>query len=460
MSSPVRIVFFWGSKPVSGLKVRTPKASLETNGNGEVLLDFDGDFACFDFLAHDTWRTKRIPVLDASTIILDLRAEWNAPNYAIDAPSAPDEDIEVSINLGPRYEAHALLGRGGMGIVIKAWDKLLNRFIAIKALAEEFTTIREAQQIFLSEARSLARLAHPNLVQVHDIIEVDERALMVMELVEGINLQQLIEHDMLSHEQALWFGVEIANAIHYLHQQSYIHRDIKPANTMIRPDDSVKIIDFGLARRLDGLALRKTRVRGTPAYMSPEQFTGDVITPASDIYQLGVTLFEMFTGRLPFDRGEMAYAHRFLTPPDLQDLVDARVAAIVAHCLEKEPSDRPQSAEQVAHALYEICAAEGIAAQRNQRVSFPRLAATAAPATLPPAAIGRAQTAPRSAPRELSTAQTFEHAFEDGIAALLDKNYPEALQAFTAAHQLRPDDGRVIANLARLRELGYADNET
>lgn len=252
-------------------------------------------------------------------------------------------------DMGTRYEFERILGRGGMGVVLRAKDTVLNRPVAVKILSEELAHLQEAQDIFLTEGQALASLKHPNLVSVFDVMEHNSRVMMVLEYVEGDNLDDVLRaQGNLDVETVIDIGMQLTLAIQYLHQNGFIHRDLKPANVMMQPGGDVKLIDFGLARSLEVLAERGTRVRGSPAYMAPEQFTGDQLSGATDIYALGVSLFELTAGRLPFIDGDNGFSHVHREPPKLADVapgVPAGLSLLIDRCLAKTPSDRPSPSD-------------------------------------------------------------------------------------------------------------------
>jgi len=263
--------------------------------------------------------------------------------------------------ISSRYEVVKKLGRGGMGVVVKAKDNLLHREVAIKMLAEEFADNPEVQQIFLTEARALATLAHPNLVSIYDVTEIDGRAMIVFEYVEGHNLEDLfLEHGALYPGELLRVGIQLARGLDYLHTKEVIHRDLKPANVMIQSDGTLRVIDFGLARSLEQLSLKGTMVRGTPAYMAPEQILGKDLTPKTDIYQFGVTLFELWTGSLPFPDGDMVYRHVHDEPPELDTLREGlppEISRLIHAMLAKKPTDRPD-AQRIAAVIEAVYTAQ------------------------------------------------------------------------------------------------------
>ena len=205
-----------------------------------------------------------------------------------------------------RYQIIEELGRGGMAVVYKAYQSSLNRYVAIKVLPPQFTFDEEFVQRFLREAQSAAALHHPNIVTIHDVSHEDGYYFIVMEFVEGKTLDRLMaESGRLSLPRIQRIVSQVVNALDHAHQQGLIHRDIKPTNIMVdeQRNDHVTLMDFGLVRAAEGSGLTKTgTIVGTPEYMSPDQAEGQDVDARTDIYSLGVVLFKMLTGRVPFSR--------------------------------------------------------------------------------------------------------------------------------------------------------------
>src|SRR5262249_49975582 len=206
------------------------------------------------------------------------------------------------------YEVQEVLGRGGMGVVYKAWHRRLHRPVAVKMLLAGAYAQPQELERFLREAETVAGLHHANLVQVYDMGDLDSRPYFTMEYVEGGSLAQKLAGAPQPADQAAALVAALAEAIQVAHQSGIVHRDLKPANILLTADGTPKVTDFGLARRLDrgGLTLTGVPV-GTPSYMAPEQGrgNGDAIGPAADVYALGAILYELLTGRPPF-RAESA----------------------------------------------------------------------------------------------------------------------------------------------------------
>ncbi|MEL6180182.1 MAG: protein kinase, partial [Myxococcota bacterium] len=262
--------------------------------------------------------------------------------------------------LRERYKVTALLGQGAMGVVYRALDMQLDRTVALKALAPDLLANEEALAIFKTEARVMAKLKHPNLLGVYDVFQENGETYLVMEYVDGMTVEELIETGgPIPIADALDIATQLLVALVYIEEHNVVHRDIKPSNLMLDQSNTLKMMDFGLARDIDLMIQKGTRVRGTPAYMSPEQVTGEVLSPSSDLYSAGATLFEVFTGRLPFESGELAFHQVFTDPPhprDLRDDIPESVASMIIRMMGKKPEDRPSSARSV---LLELVSAIG-----------------------------------------------------------------------------------------------------
>ena len=209
-----------------------------------------------------------------------------------------------------RYKVISELGRGGMGIVYKAHDTVLDRAVALKVLPEQLRENAQALQNFLREAKSAAKLNHPNIVTVFDAGEQDGRYYIAMEYVDGTTLKDVIKKKgPIAPGGVLNVLLQMCEALGFAHEQKVVHRDVKTANTMWTRDRKAKIMDFGLAKVVEEVRNHTTIVSGTPYYMSPEQTLGKNVDHRTDIYSLGVSVFEMATGTLPFREGNLPYHH-------------------------------------------------------------------------------------------------------------------------------------------------------
>ena len=259
--------------------------------------------------------------------------------------------IEKVGKLFPALEIISLLGAGGMGAVYKARQKGLDRLVALKILPEEFGHDVKFALRFTREARTLAKLNHPNIVSVHEFGNVEDVYYFLMEFVDGSTLRDVVGTGQLEPEQALAIVPHLCDALQFAHDQGIVHRDIKPENILMAKDGTVKIADFGLSRIVGNgnpaTELTQTnQVLGTPRYMAPEQFEGSSrVDHRADIYSLGVVFYEMLTGELPIGRFD---------PPSRRVKVDVRLDEVVLRTLEKEPLRRYQAASEIKSDLQSI----------------------------------------------------------------------------------------------------------
>ena len=262
--------------------------------------------------------------------------------------------------LNKRYKLVAPLGAGGMALVYKAQDLSLGRLVAVKILRETLIHDPEFLARFQQEARAAANLTHPNIVTVHDFGHDGGRYYIVMEYIEGKDLKALIkEGGPFKVERALDLAIQICAGIGYAHRAGLVHCDVKPQNALVTADGRVKITDFGIARALATLVPGETTdvVWGSPQYYSPEQAAGESPTPASDVYSIGVVMYEMFAGRLPFvasTQPALAMMHLREEPPLLSlfnPSIPPTLERIVHKVLAKEPSARYRTADQLGRIL-------------------------------------------------------------------------------------------------------------
>ena len=262
-----------------------------------------------------------------------------------------------------RYRVDGTLGNGGMANVYLGTDTLLRRRVAIKVLREQYASDDDFVKRFSYEAQSAAKLSHPNIVNVYDFGREDHSYYIVMELVDGATLGELMRQErVLPEPVALDYAIQIASGLAYAHRQGLLHRDVKPANILVTTDDVVKLSDFGIARAVSEHTLGVTQpgmVMGSVAYISPEQAQGHDIDERSDLYSVGVVLYQMLTGALPFT-GDNAVAvalkHVSADAPAIDpkaNNVSPAVASIVARLLRKDPRERFSSATELASALRE-----------------------------------------------------------------------------------------------------------
>ncbi|PYQ58952.1 MAG: hypothetical protein DMF53_19550 [Acidobacteria bacterium] len=260
--------------------------------------------------------------------------------------------------IGP-YSLGERLGAGGMGEVYQAYDERLDRWVAIKLIRPEAAEGETARERFRREARAAARLSHPSIVQIHDIVESGEGDAIVMELVEGETLSRRLARGPLPVEEAARLGREIAEGLAAAHAKGLIHRDLKPENVMITADGRAKILDFGLAKRLEGeeALTADQRVVGTFRSMSPEQAGGLPLDARSDLFSFGLLLYQCLSGRSPFEGSSTLETltrictHRQTPLREVDPAIPAPLSVLVDRLLEKEPARRPQSAREVAASL-------------------------------------------------------------------------------------------------------------
>ena len=260
--------------------------------------------------------------------------------------------------LGP-YQITASIGEGGMAAVYKAYEGRKDRYVALKILPQHFAQIAQFAARFQQEAQVIARLKHPNILPVYDSGEDDGYTYMAMPLVEGGTLTRLLRGRPFPPRQTLRVLTQIGGALDYAHSMGFVHRDVKPSNVMLDTDGNCLLMDFGLAKVLSGsIHLTRSGVKlGTPAYMSPEQGRGEKVDGRSDLYVLGVMLYEMATGRVPYDADTpigviFRHIEDPLPPPrTLNPAIPAPVARVIEKALAKRPDDRYQTAEEMLQAL-------------------------------------------------------------------------------------------------------------
>ena len=259
---------------------------------------------------------------------------------------------------------HQLIGEGAMGVVWKAYDSVLRRFVALKLLGSKIGKTHDARDRFLREARAAAALQHPNIVTVYDLGEAEHQLFIAMELIEGDDLSALIaSREPLALERKLDMVVEMLEGLHYAHERGVIHRDIKPSNVRVKADGRVKIMDFGIARLQSADQTNSGAIVGTPSHMAPEQITNGAITPATDLFAVGCLLYELLSYTRPFE-GETVHGvlYQVLTtePKPLRAAapsIPAALERVVAKAMNKAPEDRYGSAREMQEALLGIRAA-------------------------------------------------------------------------------------------------------
>lgn len=262
--------------------------------------------------------------------------------------------------LGNRYQLLQTIGTGGMAVVYLGRDTMLERPVAIKILREDYSKNEAFRERFRLEAKAAANLSHPNIVTVHDFGFDSDRLYLVMEYLPGTDLKTILrERTRLPIQEAVNIIVQAAAGIGYAHRAGLIHCDVKPHNILVTPDQRIKVTDFGIARAMASIhpEERSDVVWGSPLYFSPEQAAGEPPSPASDVYSLGIVLYEMVTGRLPFqsnDPVELARMHREVLPPHPRRFnpeIPPTLEQIILKVLSKEPAARYRTADQFARVL-------------------------------------------------------------------------------------------------------------
>jgi tetratricopeptide (TPR) repeat protein len=259
-----------------------------------------------------------------------------------------------------RYELRDEIGRGGMGIVKLAWDRELERPVAIKFLPHELAENPEALKMFRAEARAAAAMNHPNIVHIYDVAVIEEQPCIVMEYVQGRTVREVMRVRGSSEKQPLppkrvgEIGREICLALAYAHRQNVIHRDVKPSNMLLAADGTVKLMDFGISKVMETGEEARSEAKGTPQYMPPEQILGREIDGRTDLYALGISLFEVATAQRPFSGDAVVDQQLHAVLPDprrIRPEIPESLVKILQRACEKNPDQRYASAHEMAQAL-------------------------------------------------------------------------------------------------------------
>lgn len=262
--------------------------------------------------------------------------------------------------LNNRYYLERQLGSGGMAVVFRAQDLMLERVVAVKILREKFSGNTEFRNRFRQEARAVANLSHPNIVTIHDFGLHESRLYIVMEYVPGTDLKAILSrYGRIGVVDSIQLINQACEGIGYAHQSGIVHCDIKPQNLLVTPEKRLKVVDFGIARALATISPdeRTDVVWGSPKYFSPEQASGSPPSPASDVYSLGVVLYETLTGQVPFQADspvEMARLHRDVPPPSptkLNPFIPILLEELLLTSLSKNAGDRFENANVMSTAL-------------------------------------------------------------------------------------------------------------
>lgn len=295
--------------------------------------------------------------------------------------------------LNNRYQLLEPLGTGGMAQVFRARDLMLERFVAVKVLRTDYSADAEFQSRFRQEARAAANLSHPNIVTVHDFGFDQGYLYLIMEHVPGVNLKTMIENlGKLNPDDALPLIVQACAGLGYAHRAGLVHCDVKPHNLLVAPDQRLKVTDFGIARAIASIHPDEQSdvIWGSPLYFSPEQAAGQGPSPASDVYSLGVVMYELMTGRPPFvakTAEKMAQLHREadpIPPSKFNPAITPELEQIILKVLSKEPSARYRTADQLGRVLMNFGAArKSPAVALVEQVSQPAPPPVAAPSRPP-----------------------------------------------------------------------------
>jgi len=286
-----------------------------------------------------------------------------APPPGVATPEGAEKTMVLPSDVGgaranPRYQIVSELGRGGMGVVYKAQDSVLDRPVAYKVLPPDLKHHKEVVSKFNKEATALAKLLHPNIVTVFDAGGIGGEYYFVMEFIDGRNLKEVVrEKGAMPLPDILSLFRQLAEALNYAHSKGVAHRDIKTSNVMLQDDGQVKLMDFGLAKILEEAHSERTSISGTPFYMSPEQTMGKGVDHRTDIYSLGVMMYELATGRVPFPTGDIGYHHLHTEPEPPKNLkpdIPALLEAIILKCMKKKKEERYQSAAEIIEDLKKL----------------------------------------------------------------------------------------------------------
>ncbi len=315
--------------------------------------------------------------------------------------------------LNKRYQLLEPLGKGGMAVVYRARDLMLERLVAVKVLREDYSNDPAFLERFRQEAKAAANLSHPNIVTVHDFGLDNGQLFLVMEYVPGTDLKTLVkQRGRFSPEEAVPLLIQACAGIGYAHRAGLVHCDVKPQNMLVTPDMRLKVADFGIARALATIHPDEQSdvVWGSPQYFAPEQASGAAPAPASDVYSLGIIMYEMLTGSLPFQAttaSDLARLHVEVEPPLLSEMIpdiSPTLEQILAKVLSKEPSQRYRTADQLGRVLLNF---------GNAR-SAPALALT--PEAAP---VASTVPSPKAAPASAPAAKIDWAAVGLGLAALV-----------------------------------------
>ena len=272
-----------------------------------------------------------------------------------------ENDKNIGLLLDDRYELQEKVGEGGMAVVYSALDRRLNRNVAVKIMRDEMAADEEFKRRFCAESQAVAMMSHPNIVAVYDVSHSDKMEYIVMELIDGITLKQYMDRrGILSWKEAVHFSKQIARALGHAHERGIIHRDIKPQNIMLLRDGTIKVADFGIASLENEFQEADGQAIGSIHYIAPEQARGDLPDARSDIYSLGVVMYEMVTGEVPYTGdtlGEIAIKHMNAAPKPIRELnqdLPEVLEEIIGRAMAQNLADRYQTAAELADDLEQL----------------------------------------------------------------------------------------------------------
>jgi len=298
--------------------------------------------SCYNYEDVDQRRTRLL-----EKIAEEKQRESSFNGMLVAGKSSGDEGAVD----GSRYKLDELIGKGGMGEVYRAFDRLLSRPLAYKVLSSKLARDPTARDQLLQEARAAAALNHPNIITIHDLGIQDGRAFICMELIEGESYASILKREeSLPIAEVMHLIVSACQGLEHAHHRGIVHRDIKPSNILLTKEHRVKILDFGLAQPIQTDDESSGFYGATPKYIAPEQVRGEATDARTDLYSFGAMLFELIAGRAPFIEGNLMKHHLHTRPPPLKSVapfVSDELNQLVGLCLAKEPSARFQSAGEL-----------------------------------------------------------------------------------------------------------------